>query len=69
MAKPQTHDGKLICCLCGNYINDQFGHNAAPLVEGGRCCSTCNDIVILPCRMNPKVLEQAQKFICSELFK
>jgi len=45
----------LICSICGNEVDIQFGtwrdgHNAEP-VNSGRCCSSCNDTVVLPARI------------------
>ena len=48
------------CCICDEEIDIQYlpdgtegwkhGHNAEPVREG-RCCSTCNDGVVLPVRI------------------
>lgn len=48
---------KLICCLCNKPIPTEpitgwkRGHNAEPLVNGGRCCSECNSTKVIPERM------------------
>ena len=34
------------CCLCNNRIQIEQSHNANPLING-RCCSTCNHLVII----------------------
>jgi hypothetical protein len=47
--KPDQHI--LLCCLCGNPIEDPYGHNAWPLVEDGRCCEKCNQTVVIPERV------------------
>lgn len=44
------------CSICGNPIDIQFngwteGHNAEP-VNSGRCCTACNDMVVIPARLN-----------------
>ena len=38
------------CCLCGNQIEDKYGHNAEPL-KSGRCCADCNQTKVIPARM------------------
>jgi hypothetical protein len=39
------------CSICGRPITNPFGnHNAQP-VNDGRCCSECNDAVVIPHRM------------------
>ena len=37
---------KLKCSICNEEHGDRYGHNAEPIVEG-RCCGTCNAIVIV----------------------
>ena len=43
------------CCLCNNPIDVEHhtgwagGHNAQP-IKDGRCCSDCNDVVVIPFR-------------------
>ena len=49
-----------ICCLCKGEIDKQYtpqgvmfwdgGHNAQPLKDG-QCCSTCNDLEVIPRRL------------------
>ena len=49
-----------ICCICSNPIEAEFtengdaywldGHNALPVAEG-RCCSKCNDNIVIPTRL------------------
>jgi len=39
------------CVLCGNVLDDPYGHNPAPLAEEGRCCGECNFFQVLPTRM------------------
>ena len=53
------------CDLCGHPIMpdpisgwDQ-GHNAWPLLEGGRCCDSCNSAVVLT-RMSLLAREKAR---------
>ncbi len=55
---------KLIeCVICREPIEPigtwRFGHNAAPIVEGGRCCSECNECIVIPYRF--KRMLQARK--------
>ena len=43
------------CKICKDDIEIQFngykdGHNASPIVKG-RCCSTCNDLYVIPKRL------------------
>lgn len=42
------------CCVCKGKIDTQpgwdQGHNADP-VRNGRCCSTCNHVVVIPMRL------------------
>jgi hypothetical protein len=44
------------CIICGDKIDVQpltgwaDGHNAEP-VRKGRCCSMCNDLVVIPFRI------------------
>lgn len=45
----------LKCSICGENIQVEHGswmegHNAQP-INDGRCCSLCNDSVVLPTRM------------------
>jgi hypothetical protein len=38
------------CSVCSKKLDSKFGHNAEP-VNNGRCCSQCNDTVVIPYRM------------------
>ena len=38
------------CVLCDGLLDDEFGHNAMPLAEG-RCCTHCNETVVIPYRI------------------
>lgn len=45
------------CCICKNEIPAQpngwdQGNNAEPVVKRGRCCDTCNTMVVIPARLN-----------------
>lgn len=37
------------CSICGNPYKD-WGHNAWP-INDGRCCTGCNDDVVIPARI------------------
>lgn len=39
------------CVLCGDVLDNPYGHNPAPLAESGRCCSVCNYSKVLPTRI------------------
>lgn len=42
------------CSVCGeDYVG--FGNNAYPVNEG-RCCDSCNMLVVIPVRLNPALL-------------
>ena len=34
------------CCICNKEILNKESHNAAPIVDNGRCCKDCNNKVI-----------------------
>ena len=37
---------KIKCVICNITIKD-FGHNPDPISKTGRCCDSCNNLVIL----------------------
>ena len=37
---------KIKCVICNIKIKD-FGHNPDPISKTGRCCDSCNNLVIL----------------------
>tara|TARA_R100001244_G_C5122724_1_gene123873 strand:- start:77 stop:325 length:249 start_codon:yes stop_codon:yes gene_type:complete len=48
------------CCICEVEIEledwqpagaETYGHNAEPVVEGGRCCTDCNRSTVTPARL------------------
>ena len=39
------------CCICG-YEYTGFGNNPEPVKSSGRCCGTCNEMYVIPARMN-----------------
>lgn len=46
----QPADESFTCSICGEYIENEWSHNAAP-VNDGRCCIMCNYKVVLPARL------------------
>jgi len=45
------------CCICQDKIGIEVGgwskgHNASPIVEGGRCCEDCNSNLVIPVRLS-----------------
>lgn len=44
---------KHICCICGKEF-EGFGNNPYPVnkEEDARCCDICNDIVVIPARID-----------------
>ena len=51
------------CSICQFEIDKQFhgwaeGHNAAP-VNSGRCCTRCNDEIVIPARLAGMVAPRA----------
>lgn len=44
------------CCLCGSPY-EGIGNNPQPLVETGRCCDACNEVVVRA-RINALVIEE-----------
>ncbi len=51
---------KLICCICGNKCENNYGNNPYPLNKSGRCCNTCN-IKVLQCRMKESKIKSDYK--------
>jgi len=60
------NEEQLTCVLCKNPIPEDppgwtQGHNAEPVVEG-RCCTECNNGIVIPIRMlrmqNPAAVEK-----------
>ena len=50
--KNEVKNGQLICCICGKPIlDDPYGHNPYPVKSTGRCCTKCNERVVLPTRI------------------
>jgi len=49
-----TENKPLICSICGGDIDAQGtwtrGHNAEP-INDGRCCTECNNTVVIPARI------------------
>ena len=38
------------CCFCGHKFPFKEMHNAAPMVEKGKCCDACHKEKVLPYR-------------------
>mgnify|MGYP003148497306 CR=1 FL=1 len=53
------------CCFleCKNALG-LYGHNAYPIVEGGRCCNDCNKTRIIPER-----IKRLKKNLDEKLYK
>ena len=60
MTTTSKNNEPLQCCICNGDIDIQFegtdhqwdeGHNAQPVADG-RCCSMCNDSVVIRTRIN-----------------
>ena len=46
----REHEDNGLCCLCGEELDDPYGHNALPVADG-RCCVVCNDTEVIPARL------------------
>jgi len=65
---PDTTDNQANpdCSICGGEITPEpvsgwaLGHNAEP-VNDGRCCTVCNDLVVIPARLNRMALADAKR--------
>lgn len=57
---------RLICSICQRTIEVESvtgwagGHNAEP-VNNGRCCATCNDIIVIPARLRQIYTQSGDK--------
>jgi hypothetical protein len=40
----------MICSICDDVIEDEFGNNAEP-INSGRCCDDCNWSLVIPARV------------------
>ena len=38
------------CVICSCWIDDEFGNDAEPIVEG-KCCDDCNTRFVIPTRL------------------
>jgi hypothetical protein len=55
-----TQKFPIVCCLCGDKINNVHQrHNCSPVMDAW-CCSNCNKEVVLPRRIKA-MFEQAKK--------
>ena len=49
--KYTTKDSKVIkCIMCNQQMTEIMSHNAEP-VRKGRCCSLCNEKIVIPTRL------------------
>lgn len=44
------------CVLC-NQSFEGYGNNPEPLSDKGRCCDICNDIKVIPARLNIEIIQ------------
>ena len=51
MTTETTTPVRVKCALCANPMLARDSHNAAPVLEGGRCCEACNWSVVIPARL------------------
>ena len=47
------------CSICGELYHG-IGNNAEP-VNNGRCCNTCNDLVVIPIRITQMRKDKQQE--------
>ncbi len=38
------------CCICGEELKQKYGNNAQP-IKDGRCCTKCDNEVVIPKRI------------------
>ena len=71
VVKDYTSKNTQDCCICGNNIDAMVnpdtgkeiwikGHNALP-VKDGRCCSDCNNKIVVPLRIMGTISSKVQK--------
>jgi hypothetical protein len=55
------------CSICQGPIMPigtwRLGHNAAPIIEGGRCCTECNDQFVIPIRIRRMKQQRHNNFV------
>jgi hypothetical protein len=49
------------CCLCGIFCDTPYGSNPAPIAKRGRCCGTCNKLIVFM-RMGVIPVELVKKY-------
>lgn len=49
------------CVLCAKAFQG-IGHNALPVAQG-RCCSKCDDLIVLPARLSFATGRPAKEFV------
>ena len=56
------------CSICEHEVTEDWGHNPEPF-PGDRCCSDCNDRIVIPARMmfgrnaDPLDIEPFKRFV------
>ena len=71
VVKDYTSKNTQDCCICGEKIDAMVnpdtgkeiwtkGHNALP-VKDGRCCSDCNNKIVVPLRIMGAISDKVQK--------
>ena len=50
----------MICSICDDIIDDEFGNNAAP-VNDGRCCNFCNETFVIRRRIFDMVMDNERE--------
>ena len=71
VVKDYTSKNTQPCCICGEKIDAMVspdtgkeiwikGHNALP-VKDGRCCSDCNNKIVVPLRIMGAISDKVQK--------
>ena len=56
----------IICDICSIQIPVEhngwnLGNNAEPVVKDGRCCNKCNELIVIPRRINDYLRESNSK--------
>ena len=51
-----------VCVICGETIVSILdSHNPFPVREKGRCCTLCNDVHVIPARLEVLLKQQEKK--------
>lgn len=43
----ERHPDRPVCCLCRRRCDCPYGNNPMPVATKGKCCGTCNQVVIM----------------------